>query len=338
MRYGVMRRGWLIGLILAIAAIPAAAQAQVGKRNFIEPLVVEDANPSNSLDLVPYWVKLSHGTLLSTAGSLEKQISRDFSLELASGWDSPACQAGHACSLASITRSGRHRQHKTPSQLLSGFEDLEILTKYAFVKSGPHELRVAIGSDLFIASGNPSAGSTTHTYVGPILMFSKGMGDLPDWPMVRYLRPLALQGEIEDLVKTGGTQANQVVADWVVSYELYYLTDYVRDFGLPAVLNDLNPFGEFTYSQYVQGASGATQPALRAMPGIAYVNGPVQVSLATAFALNRVETQTTHAAVIAMLSLTLTQLIPAFGWTPQGPYPAAPRSIASRLLTSHRVK
>src|SRR5579884_3083471 len=87
MRYGVMRRGWLIGLMLAIAALPAAAQAQVGRRNFIEPLVVEDANPSNSLDLVPYWVKLSHGTLLSTAGSLEKQFSRNFSLELASGWD-----------------------------------------------------------------------------------------------------------------------------------------------------------------------------------------------------------------------------------------------------------
>jgi hypothetical protein len=316
MRYGVMRRGWLIGLVLAIAAIPAAARAQVGKRNFIEPLVVEDADPSNSLDLIPYWVKLSHGTLLSTAGSLEKQVSPNFSLELGGGWDSPACQAGHACSLASFTRSGRHRQRKTPSQLLSGFDDLEILTKYAFVKSAPHELRIAIGSDLFIASGNPSAGSTTHTYIGPILMFSKGMGDIPDWPMVRYLRPLALQAEIEDLVRTGGTQANQVIADWVVSYEFYYLTSYVRDLGLPGPLNGLNPFGEFTYSQYVQGSRGATQADLRVLPGIAYVNGPVQVSLATAFALNRVETQTTHAAVIAMVSLTLDQLIPAFGWTP----------------------
>ncbi len=311
-----MRRGWGIVLALAIAALPAAARAQVGKRNFIEPLIVEDANPSNELDLIPEWVKLSHGTLLAVNGTLEKQLSSNFSVELGDGWNDPACQPGHACSLATFTRIGRHRQHRFSGQVLSGFEDFEILTKYAFLTSARHELRIAFGSDLFLTNGNPSAGCTTHTYVGPILMLSKGMGDIPDWEAIRYLRPLALQADVEDIIKTGGTVGNQVNAEWVVSYQFSYLTDNVRDIGLPAPLRDLSPFGEFTYGQFVQGGRGATQADLRVLPGIAYVNGPYQVSLATMYSLNRVETQATHAAVIAMLSLTLDQLLPAFGWTP----------------------
>lgn len=311
-----MRPSLTIGLLIALAALPTVARAQVGKRNFIEPLIVEDADPSNELDLIPGWVKLSHGTLLSVNATLEKQLSQDFSIQLGDGWNNPACQPGHACSLATITRAGRHRQRRFSSQVLSGFEDFEILTKYAFLASARHEFRLAVGTDLFLTNGNPTAGCTTHTYFGPIVMFSKGMGDLPDWQAIRYLRPLAIQADLEDLLKTGGTEANTVNADWVVSYQFSYLTDYVSEFELPAPLRDLNPFGEFTYGQYVKGGSGATQPDLRALPGIAYVNGPYQVSLGTEFSLNRVEIQATHAAAFAMLSLTLDQLMPEFGWTP----------------------
>ncbi|HTW89202.1 MAG TPA: hypothetical protein VMD75_14470 [Candidatus Binataceae bacterium] len=311
-----MRPSFTIALLITLAALPTIARAQVGRRNFIEPLIVEDADPSNELDLIPGWVKLSHGTLASVNATLEKQLSQDFSIQLGDGWNDPACLPGHDCSLATFTRAGRHRQRRVSSQLLSGFEDFEILTKYAFVASARHEFRLAIGTDLFLTIDNPTAGGTTHTYVGPIVMFSKGMGDIPDWQAIRYLRPFALQADLEDLVKTGGTEANAVNADWVVSYQFSYLMDYVRDFGWPAPLRDLNPFGEFTYGQYVKGGSGATQPDLRALPGIAYVNGPYQVSLATEFSLNRVETQATHAAVVAMLSLTLDQIMPEFGWTP----------------------
>ncbi len=302
--------------MLALAAIPASARAQVGKRNFIEPLIVEDANPSNELDLIPQWVKLSHGTLLSITGSLEKQLAENFSLQLADAWNDPSCQTGHACSLATFTRIGRHRQRRFRTQLLSGFGDFEILTKYAFLTSARHELRIAFGSDLFLTNGNPSAGCSTHTYVGPILMSSKGMGDIPDLSVIRYLRPLALQADVEDVIRTGGTVGNQVNAEWVVSYQFSYLSDYVRDIGLPPFIRALSPFGEFTYAQFVQGGAGSTQPDLRVLPGIAYVNGPYQVSLATMYSLNRVETQATHAAVIAMLSLTLDQLLTEFGWTP----------------------
>ena len=311
-----MRPALFICLTLTIATLPTVARAQVGKRNFIEPLIVEDANPGNALDLIPQWVKLSHGTLLSVNATLEKQLSQNFSIQLGDGWNDPACQPGHACTLATISRAGRHRQRRIGSQLLSGFEDFEILTKYAVLESARHEFRLALGTDLFLTNGNPTAGCTTHTYFGPIVMFSKGMGDLPDWQWVRYLRPLAIQADVEDLVKTGGVVGNQVNADWVVSYQFSYLNDYVRDFGWPAPLRDLNPFGEFTYGQYLQGDSGATQPDLRVLPGIAYTTGPYQVSLATEFSLNRVEVQAVHAAVIAMLSLTLDQLLPVFGWTP----------------------
>jgi hypothetical protein len=41
-----------------------------------------------------------------------------------------------------------------------------------------------------------------------------------------------------------------------------------------------------------------------------------QVSVATAIALNNGTIQFNHSAVIALLSLTLDQLIPGAGWTP----------------------
>ncbi len=296
--------------------MPEAAQAQVGRRNFIEPLVAEDANPSNELDMIPQWVKLAHGSLLSVSGSFEKQLSRNFSIELGSGWNDPSCQAHRACSLATVTRIGRHRQRRITSQLLSGFQDLEVLTKYAFFESAAHEVRLAMGTDMFFGAGNPSAGASTHTFGGPIFMFSKGMGDIPDSAVLRYLKPFAIQGDMEDLMRTGGTQSNQVISDAVISYQLSYLSDYVRDIGLPAPIRDLSPFAEFTYDQYIKGGRGATQPDLRILPGVAYVNGPVQVSVATGFSLNQVDTQAMHAAAYAMLSLTLDQMIPEFGWTP----------------------
>jgi hypothetical protein len=88
------------------------------------------------------------------------------------------------------------------------------------------------------------------------------------------------------------------------------LTDNVHDFGLPAIINNLAPFAEFSYEQIVNGPQGGTQPNLVVLPGLAYVSQAYQVSLATEFALNRATIFDCHAAVFGMLSLTLDQLFP----------------------------
>jgi hypothetical protein len=300
----------------------AVARAQVGQRNFIEPLIVQDPNPSNEFDLLPSWLGIAHGRTYSAPFSLEKQLSSDFSIQIGSSWNDPFCEKNHRCDGIAPERRGRvgsrhsrkRRRVVTREQVLSGFTDLELLTKYAFFTSVEHETRLAIGSDLFLPSGNPTAGGNTHTYIGPIFMFAKGFGDIPNHGLVRYLRPLAIQGDTEYLFKTGGTLVNEAIADWDVSYSVQYLDTYVQHLGLQKELLNFVPFAEFTYEQVVRARQPGT-PDLAVLPGIAYMTDTWQVSVATAFALNNATVPYDHAAVITLLSLTLDKLIPGAGRT-----------------------
>ncbi len=301
--------------------LPAIARAQVGKRNFIEPLIVEDPNPGNTLDLIPNWVAPAEGSNFSFNFTLEKTISRNLSIELGNAWNDPSCNPGFICLDAGSNRRGRARNQQANSnnlsqQLLTGFDDLEVLPKYAFYRSDEHETRLAIGLDSFLPVGDQTAGATTHASAGPIFMFARGLGDIPNRGLEKYLRPLALQGELAYLIKLSGQQNDDAIADWDISYELFYLTDNVRDFGLPAIIVNLAPFAEFSYEQIVNGLHGGTQPNLVVLPGLAYVAEAYQISLATEFALNQTTISDCHAAVFGMLSLTLDEFLPQAARTP----------------------
>jgi hypothetical protein len=301
------------------------ARAQVGERNFIEPLIVQDPNPSNEIDLLPAWLRFAHGQAYSLTFSLEKQFSRDLSIQVGSAWNDPSCDRGFICDGIVPQRRGRVRSRHarrrrsraiTIEQVLTGFTDLEVLTKYAFFLSAEHETRLAIGTDLFVPAGNPTAGGNTHTDMGPIFMFAKGFGDIPDTGFAKYLRPLALQGDAEYLFKTGGTMADDAIVDWDISYSFQYLNDHVRHLNVPREMLNLAPFAEFTYEQVVRARYAGTTPDLALLPGLAYITNIWQVSVATALALNNGTIQFDHAAVITLFSLTLDQLFPAAGWTP----------------------
>jgi hypothetical protein len=320
----------LCAILLNLAAAPV--HAQVGNRNFIEPMIVQDPNPSNSLDLLPQWIRYAHGETYGLPFSLEKQLSKDFSIQVGSSWEDPACATGFECDGIVPERRGRvrsrnsrRRRHrkkeksaKTKSvsdDVLSGFSDLEILTKYAFFASDEHETRLAIGSDTFLPSGNPTAGGETHTYMGPIFMFAKGFGDIPNQGFAKYLRPFAIQGDVEYLWKTGGTEQEDLIADGDLSYSLQYLNDYVTNLNLQRQVRNLVPFAEFTYEQIVEAHGPGTTPDVAVLPGVAYMTNAWQVSAATAFPLNRGTVQFDHAAAIFLLSLTLDQIFRAAGRT-----------------------
>lgn len=302
---------------------PDAAHAQVGKRNFIEPLIVQDPNPSNELDLLPAWQRFAHGQAYSLTFSLEKQLSHDFSIQVGSAWNDPSCDPGFVCDGIAPQRRGRVRSRHARrdrgitirEQVLSGFTDLELLTKYAFFTSIEHEMRLAIGTDMFVPAGNPTAGGNTHSHMGPIVMLAKGFGDIPNTGLAKYLRPLALQADAEYLFKTGGTTSDDAVVDWDLSYSFQYLNDYVHRLNLPPQMFNLAPFAEFTYEQVVRARYAGTTPDLAVLPGIAYMTDSWQVSVATTLALNNATIQFDHAAVITLLSLTLDRLFPAAGWT-----------------------
>jgi hypothetical protein len=313
--------GWSIFIVGVDAS---AAWAQVGNRNFFEPLIVQDPNPSNEFDLVPQWIRFAHGEVYAVPFSLEKQLSANFSLQFSSSWNDPACEQGFLCDGIVPERRGRVRSRHsrrrrsrvtTTERVMTGFSDSEILTKYAFFASDEHETRLALGTDMFLPTGNPTAGGNTHTDVGPIFMFAKGFGDIPNRGFARYLRPFAIQGDAEYLFKTGGTLVDDAIADWDLSYSLQYLNDYVCNLNLQPQVRNLIPFAEFTYEQVVRARYAGTTPDLTILPGVAYMTDAWQISLASALALNHGTVEFDHAAVITMLSLTLDKIFPVAGRT-----------------------
>lgn len=289
--------GWAAGFAtfaLVIVAAPAT-RAQVGARNFVEGIVSEDPNPSNEVVLVPGWSRESHSTNFSFAFSFEKQLSDSVSIELSDSYERV---------------SPRHERTS------DGFDDLEVLGKWAFFTSDRHEFRAAIGADIFAPAGNPDVGAQTHTRGGPLLMWQKGMGDLPAEGAPRYLRPFALQGDFGYFPAWGGPQSDQLVCDAMIDYSFAYL-DSER---LPVPLRDLvlrlDPFAEFNYEQIAAGRRRSTPPDFRVTPGLAWLWGPYQLTIGTQVALSRTASHNDQAAVIGLLDVVLDDVIPAVKWKP----------------------
>lgn len=291
-----------IALLLALAPTRAVyAHGVVGDYIFLEPLIAEDPTPANELDIVePNWTKTSAGQTFSLGSSVEKVLAMDanemprFSVGVGSAWQYQS------------PKVGRH---------VSGFDDLDMFLKYAFLVVPEHEFLMGAMLDLQLPTGNPSVQTQNHTSLGPELVWEKGLGDLPNWPGLKYLRPFGLQGDFGYLPAINGHTSHLMFADQVVEYSLPYLSNSVKDIGLEWPLRNLFLFTEFNYSQLVAGPSGQTFPNLVATPGIAYVGYRFELSLGTQFPINNASVPGTHAAVIGLLDIFYDSIIPQGNWT-----------------------
>lgn len=321
-------------LICALASIvfeALPAFAQVGNRNFIDPIVTEDPNPGNTLDIVPQAYADAQMHAFGLEADLEKQLSADLAIDAAFNYAYPTCDNPRisGCtptplgrrSHRKITRTRKDSERKkkaavgNPQELAAGFGNPELMGKWAFYGSDRHELRLAIGVDAVIALGNYEAGADTHNYVGPILMLAKGMGDIPDRGWIRFLRPFALQADCGTLTKTAGTTANIAYSDVNLSYQFSYLHDFVRGMGgTPQWLTTLTPFAEFGYAGEFNESVGVA-PQFTVLPGIAYSQGAFQYSFASMFALNQGAVAFNHVVFMGLIDIALDQLYPIFGRT-----------------------
>jgi hypothetical protein len=320
----------LIWALVASALLWApSAFAQVGNRNFIDPIITQDPNPSNELDITPMAYADSQLHAFSLEVDMEKQLSANLSIDVAFSYDYPSCDLPEGCtptpigrrSHRRITRKRKDRERKkkaaagNPQELAAGFGNPEFLGKWAFYSSNRHELRLAIGVDAVIAAGNYEAGANTHNYVGPILMLAKGMGDLPDRGWLRFLRPFALQADGGTLTKTAGATGNIVYSDVNLSYQFSYLRDFVSGMaGVPQWLSALTPFAEFSYAGEFNESVGVA-PQFTLLPGIAYSQGAFQYSLASMFALNQASVPFNHVVFMGLIDIALDELYPVFGRT-----------------------
>ncbi len=290
-------------LMLAIA-VPTAAFAHgvVGDYIFLEPLITQDPTPANELDiLAPSWVKSSDANTYSIAFSIEKVLYVDdnyvprFSVGGGSGWS-----------------------HVSPfnDRGMQGFGDLTLFGKYAFYYSLKHEFMLTIAAQLQLPAGNTPIEAQSHTSFGPVFLWEKGMGDLPNWPVLKYLRPFGIQSDFGYVPALGGHTSHHMFADAVIEYSLPYLSNNVQDIGLKPPFRNLFLFNEFNYDQLITGPSGQTFPTILATPGIAYVSYHFELALGTQLALNNASRPGTHAAVVGLLDIFYDSILPKIGnWT-----------------------
>ncbi len=287
-------RKLLFMLALAVPAIhlhagDARAHGVVGDYIFLEPLITQDPTPANELDILqPSWVKTREADNYSIGFSLEKVLWLDNNYM-------PRLSIG----------GGTNWSHSSPFEgaSMQGFDDLTLFGKYAFYYSLEHEFLMSIGAQLQLPTGNTGVEEQSHTSLGPLFLWEKGFGDLPNKPVLKYLRPFGIQSDFGYVPALGGHTSHRMFADAVVEYSLPYLSNNVRDIGLKWPLRNMFVFNEINYDQLISGPSGGTFPNLTATPGVAYVSYHFELALGTQLALNNASGPNTHAAILGLLDI-----------------------------------
>ena len=281
-------------LIAVIILTVSSAFAEAQKRDFPEVLVTEDATPDNTLEIGPGWNREHNASDFNFEASIEKKLSENTSLEVTMAYDS-------------ITRSLEHSSQ--------GIDNLEILGKWELFHWQPHELIVTLAAQVFPSTGDPAKGAETHTRAGPVLLWEKGLGDLPDAGLMHYIRPLGLLNELSYLPTWGGPESGEFVFNFALQYPLQYLADSGEQLQLSAVSAGFTPFIEFNYDQVAIGKRRNTPPDFRISQGIAYQYGPYQLTVGTQVPLNRYASHGLQAAVLTLIDIDLEPLIPGAGVT-----------------------
>ena len=280
----------------------ALAHGVVGDYVFLEPLITQDPTPANELDILqPSWVRSSDANTYGIGFSMEKVLYLDDEYM-------PRLSIG----------GGSNWSHVSPftGRGLQGFDDLTLFGKYAFYYSLKHEFLLSIAAQLQLPTGNTDTEAQSHTSLGPVFLWEKGMGDLPNWPVLKYFRPLGIQSDFGYVPALGGHTSHHMFADAVIEYSLPYLSNNVHDIGLNRPFRNMFLFNEINYDQLIAGPPGQTFPGLLATPGIAYISYHFELALGTQFALNNASVPGTHAAVLGLLDIFYDSLIPSIGnWT-----------------------
>jgi hypothetical protein len=208
--------------------------------------------------------------------------------------------------------------HQSPFQepSVQGFEGVTMFAKWAFFYSKEHEFLTSIGMQIQLPTGNTGIQESSHTSLGPTFLWEKGFGDLPNVPVLKYLRPFGIQTDFGYVPAIGGPTHHHMFADATIEYSLPYLSNNVQDIGLKWPLRNMFLFNEINYDQLITGPSGETFPALLATPGIAYISYHFEIAIGTQFALNNAARPGTHAAVLGLLDIFYDSFFPKWGnWT-----------------------
>ena len=291
-------RTGVMGVVLGgFMTARAHAHGVVGQRSFIEPFITEDVNPKNEFVIArPEWDHSRDGRTLSLGFGLEKKISDRFSLTLDSEWDD-------------ITPKPRDEPHA------SGFNNLGITLKYAFFINPEHEAITSVALESTAPTGTEQVGAEKDWSFKPFLLYGKGAGDLPN--TLKYLRPLAVQGDAGFEISTDHDRTTTLAHNIAVEYSIPYLQSFVRDFGLRWPFNALIADTEFNFEHGVNGEEHGKTAAF-VTPGFVYMDRYVEVGVAGRFPLNARAHEELDWGIVWIVDIFIDDIFPWTRWQPIG--------------------
>ena len=291
-------RTGVMGIVLGgFMTARAHAHGVVGQRSFIEPFITEDVNPKNEFVIArPEWDHSRDGRTLSLGFGLEKKISDRFSLTLDSEWED-------------ITPKPRDEPHA------SGFNNLGITLKYAFFINPEHEAITSVALESTAPTGTEQVGAEKDWSFKPFLLYGKGAGDLPN--TLKYLRPLAVQGDAGFEISTDHDRTTTLAHNIAVEYSIPYLQSFVRDFGLRWPFNALIADTEFNFEHGVNGEEHGKTAAF-VTPGFVYMDRYVEVGVAGRFPLNARAHEELDWGIVWIVDIFIDDIFPWTRWQPIG--------------------
>jgi hypothetical protein len=291
-----MCRGTVIVMMVGcLTATEASAHGIVGQRSFIEPFVTEDVNPKNEFVIArPEWDHGPDGRSLSLGFGLEKKLADRFSVTLDSAWDS-------------ISPNDPQEPQTT------GFDNLAMTLKYAAYIDPPHEAIVSVALEATAPTGSSEVGAGQDWSFKPFLLYGRGGGDLPR--SLRYLRPLAVQGDAGVEVSIDPHRTTTLLHNLTVEYSIPYLQAAIRDVGLGWPLKDLIPVTEFNFEHGVHG-DGEGKSSIFTTPGVVYMDRFVELGMAGRFPLNGGAHRDLDWGIIWIVDLFIDDIFPATTWQP----------------------
>jgi len=276
-------------LTLTSWPILASAHGMAGQRFFPSTLTIDDPFVADELSLPTFLHIKQPGDnevparqFTNISGEFSKRIFPDLGITLGGEWN-----------LLDPAPNDRTE---------SGFGNLEVTLKYQAFTSAIHEtiISAAFGWEAG-GTGRKKAGAESFDVFKPAILFGKGMGDLPE--ALAWLRPFAVTGIVEGVLpsRSGNKkftinddgdlevqiEKNPNVFRWgfAVMYSLPYLQAFVKDVGLPVIINRLIPLVEIDINNPLdRGFAGKTTGTVN--PGIIWAGKYFQLGLEAVVPIN----------------------------------------------------
>ena len=263
----------LAGVLCSCTPLLASAHGFAGKRFFPSTLAVTNPFVSDELGLQlqrmpeaqdnPLSGHSRQAGLSSAAFDFSKRLSQRLQVSIADNYN------------YSNFRNGPTR---------NGLGDVVLGARLQGPVRAAAEAVVSVGLNVKIGgTGSHSLNNDSYTTFSPTFYFGKGFGNLPAG--LKYLRPLALTGDIAYNYPTRGPSPQTLDTGFALEYSLQYLQSMMKNGGIPPAIRNLTPVVEFPFQVGLSnGYGGALAGTVN--PGIIWATKYGQVGMEAAFPVN----------------------------------------------------